>query len=141
MEGKTEIIPLYRNYKVRFRNMKEPSKVQVLVNHAQSNLQYDAYSDENDFIVDIKNANTTTQISIECIGNDLEINAVRIIQEDVNSIISDLKIPTIVKEQVSSIFFSDLDIKKKRIQIKKIRGLDSKFRKMFIKLLEYISEI
>ena len=141
MEGKTEIIPLYRNYKIRFRNMKEPSKINILVNHAQANLRYETSVEDNDFIVDIKDANTTTQITIECIGNDLEVNAVRIIKEDVNSIISDLKIPTLVKERVSSIFFSDLDIKKKRIEVKKIKELDKKFKRMFIKLLEYISEI
>ena len=47
------------------------------------------------------------------------------------------------KIKIESIFFSNLSIKKKRIEIKKLKkdGLDKNFIKMFIKLLEYISEI
>ena len=64
-----------------------------------------------------------------------------IINEDINSIITDLPIKTKVKEEIAKVIFSDLDIKKKRIQIKKIRDLDKRFKRMFIKLLEYIAEI
>jgi SHS2 domain-containing protein len=99
------------------------------------------YEEDNDFIVDIKDVDTTKQLTVNCKGKDLEINAVRIINEDVNSIISDLGIPTKLKEIIADIFFSDLDIKQKRIQIKKIKGLDKRFVRMFIKLLEYIAEI
>jgi hypothetical protein len=71
----------------------------------------------------------------------LEINAVRIINEDINSILSDLPIKTSLKEDINKLIFSDLEIKRKRIEIKKIKGLDSRFKRMFIKLLEYVSEI
>ena len=74
-------------------------------------------------------------------GKDIEINAIRIINEGVNSIISDLKIPTRLKEQIAEIFFSNIDIKLKRIRIKKLKGLDKRFERMFINLLEYIAEI
>ena len=141
MEGKTEIIPLYRDYKIRFRNMKEPARVRVLVNHTPVEDDFERYPDENDYVIELKHINTTTQVTVECLGNDLEINAVRIINEDVNSIISDLPITTSLKEKVNKVFFSDLEIKKKRIEIKKINGLDSRFKRMFMKLLEYISEI
>ena len=46
-----------------------------------------------------------------------------------------------MKEEIADIIFSDLDIKAKRIKIKKLRGLDGRFTRMFIKLLEYIAEI
>ena len=105
IDGKTEIIPKLRDYKIRFRNCRTADSVDVYLQ------------------------------------GDLEINAVRIINEDVNSIISDLGIPTKLKEIIADIFFSDLDIKQKRIQIKKIKGLDKRFVRMFIKLLEYIAEI
>ena len=43
---------------------------------------------------------------------------------------------------LANIMFSDMDISKKRIEIKKLKnvGLDKKFVNMFIKLVEYISE-
>ncbi len=61
--------------------------------------------------------------------------------KDVNSIISDLGIPTNTKEEIASIFFGDMDIRLKRIKIKKLKGIDKRFIRMFIKLLEYIAEI
>ena len=141
IEGKTEIIPRLRNYKIRFRNTRTADKVEIYENGSLANLEYECFEDENDFVIDIKNVDTTKQLTINCKGKDIEINAVRIINEDVNSIISDLKIPTKLKEQIAEIFFSNIDIKLKRIRIKKLKGLDKRFERMFIKLLEYIAEI
>ena len=135
VEGKTEIIPRYRNYKVRFRNTRTADSVDIYINGDKANLEYVCYEDENDFVVDVKGVDTTKQLTINCKGKDIEINAVRIINEDVNSIISDLKIKTSLKEEIASIFFSDLDIKTKRIRLKKLRGLDQRFKRMFIKLI------
>ena len=44
---------------------------------------------------------------------------------------------------LANIIFSALPIKKKRIEIKKLKskGLDSKFIQMFMRLMEYIQEI
>ena len=141
VDGKTEIIPRLRNYKIRFRNTRTADSVDIYLNGDKANLEYECYEDENDFVVDIKDVDTTKQLTINCKGNDIEINAVRIINEDINSIISDLKITTKLKEEIADIIFSDLDIKAKRIKIKKLRGLDGRFTRMFIKLLEYIAEI
>ena len=141
VEGKTAIIPKLRNYKIRFRNTRTADDVIIYLNGDKANLEYECYEDENDFVVDIKDVDTTKQLTINCKGKDIEINAVRIINEDVNSIISDLKIPTKLKEQIAEIFFSNIDIKLKRIRIKKLKGLDKRFERMFIKLLEYIAEI
>ena len=141
IEGKTEIIPKVRNYKIRFRNTRTADEVEIYINGEKANLVYESYEDEKDFVVDIKNVDTTKQLTVNCKGKDIEINAVRIINEDVNSIISDLKISTKLKEQIANIFFSNADIKTKRINIRKLRILDRRFVKMFIKLLEYIAEI
>ena len=48
-----------------------------------------------------------------------------------------------MKEKIDSILFSKDPIKKKRISIRKLAkdGLDKKFVRMFLKLLEYIGEI
>ena len=73
----------------------------------------------------------------------MEIEAGMIVTDDINSIISDLKIPTNVKEELARICFSNLDIKKKRIEIKKLKrkGLATPFIKMFMKLYDYLAEI
>ena len=99
------------------------------------------YEEDNNFIVEVLNVDTTKELVINCKGKDIEINASRIINEDINSIITDLPIETVIKEKIANVIFSDLDIKKKRIQIKKIKELDKRFIRMFIKLLEYVAEI
>ena len=141
IDGKTEIIPKFRDYKIRFRNSRVADSVDIYINGSKANLEFESYEDDNDFVVDIKNVDTTKQLTVNCKGKDIEINAVRIINEDINSIITDLKIPTKLKEDIANIFFSNLEIKQKRIEIKKLKGLDKRFVRMFIKLLEYIAEI
>ena len=60
-----------------------------------------------------------------------------------DGIIDDLEINTTLKEKLDEILFSDLDVHKKRIKIRKLkrRGLDNKYIKIFINLLEYIQKI
>lgn len=140
-EGKSGIIPDTRDYKVRFRNTRKADEVIVYLD--KDIYESTSYVEDTDFIVEVKNVKTTSQLSINCKGRDIEIDAVRLINEDIDSIISDLKIKTALKEMLANIIFSDLDIKKKRIEIKKLKskGLDSKFIQMFMKLMEYVSEI
>ena len=96
-----------------------------------------------DFIITLKGIDTTKQLSINCKGKDMEVDTTRIFNEDVNSILSDLKIETKIKEEIANIIFSDRDIKRKRILIKKLKkqGLHRLFINMFLKLLEYGAEI
>ena len=54
---------------------------------------------------------------------------------------NDLNVSTDVKEKVDKIIFSDKSIKDKRFAIRRMRSLPSVFRKMFLKLLEYIAEV
>ena len=141
IEGKSGIIPDFRNYKIRFRNTKNAEDVTVFVD--KDPVQFTSYIDDSDFIVDVKDVSTIKQLTINCKGKDIEINAVRLINEDVDSIISDLQIKTSLKEQIANIFYSEVEISKKRIEIRKLRrkGLKTVFINMFIKLLEYIAEI
>ena len=46
-------------------------------------------------------------------------------------------------EKIDEVLFSELDVKKKRIALRKLKrkGLDSKYIKIFINLLEYIEKI
>ncbi len=141
IEGKAGIIPKMRDYKIRFRNTREAEDVKAYINGEE--IPVEAYTDDADFIVITKNIPTTCQLTINCKGKDIEIDAVRLINEDINSIISDAKIPTHLKEKIASIMFSNIEVNKKRIEIRKLKrqGLSDIFVRMFIKLLEYLSEI
>ncbi len=141
LEGKSGIIPDTRDYKIRFRNTRKADEVIVYLD--KEIYEFTSYVEDTDFIVSVKNVKTTSQLSINCKGRDIEIDAIRLIHEDIDSIISDLKIKTALKEMLAAIIFSEMDIKKKRIEIKKLKskGLDSKFISMFMRLMEYVSEI
>ena len=141
IDGKIGIVPRMRDYKIKFRNAKEANSVDVFVNGNKALNEVKVYEEDNNFVVEVKDVDTSKQLTVNCKGNNIEIEAVRIINEDINSIITDLPIKTKIKEQIASIIFSDIDIKQKRIQIKKIKELDKRFVRMFIKLLEYIAEI
>lgn len=140
IEGKSGIVPPKRNYKVVFRNTKKAEDVSVYFNNEKC--KFIAYVEENDFIVEIKNIPTIGQLTISCKGKDIEIDAIRVINNDVKSILLDLKINTFVKEDIAQIMFGDLPVSKKRIAIRKLRrkGLSRKYMNLFLKLLEYISE-
>ena len=142
VEGKSGIIPNKRSYKIRFRNTREANEVIVYVD--KEKIEYESYVEDNDFIVEVKDIKTTSQLTINCKGKGIEIDAVRLINEDIDEIISDLEIETRLKEMIAAIIFDEeLDIKKKRIQIRKLKkaGLKPIFIRMFIKLLEYASEV
>ena len=138
IEGNSDIIPPKRNYIVKFRNTKKPTNITIFIN-AEAYNNYDVYIDETDFLLRIYDVDTTKQLTINCGGKDIEIDASRIFNEDINSIINDLKIDTNIKEELASIMFNDTDIKLKRIRINKLskKGLHKKFITMFLKLLEY----
>jgi len=141
LEGKSGIVPPKRNYKIRFRNtIKTPD---VIANYNGTELPVNYYEDENDFIVEVKDVSTIGQLTINCKGKAIEIDSIRLINEDIDSIISDLEVETVLKDKIASILFSNLTIKKKRIQIRKLKKdkLDTKFIKMFLRLLEYVEQI
>ena len=131
-----------RNYKIRFRNVRKPSDVIVYIGEEKyDNFEYSI--EENDFLVSILNVPTNNQLSINCKGKDIEIEAERIINEDLDAILSDLQIDTTLKEEVAKVLFSDEEIRKKRISIRKLKrkGLHPKYVTMFLKLLEYMAEL
>ena len=143
LEGKSGIIPETRNYKFRFRNTKRSTDVTAFIRDAKTECVTSV--EGPDFIVEVKDVPTTQQLTINCKGKDIEMDAIRIIMEDVESIISDLPIPTKMKEQIYAIFIKDEDINKKRIAIRKLGqgkdSLETKYVQLFIKLLEYISQV
>ncbi len=142
VEGKTGIIPEKRDYNIRFKNTRIPDRVVIEINGERIK-NYEALQDENDFIILVKDVPTSGSLLINCVGYNIDIEAMRIINEEIFEIISDLKIETLLKEKIGAIMFSEMPINKKRIAIRKLKttGLDPLFIKMFIKLLEYIEEI
>ena len=111
----------------------------VIVYIGKTQVNSVSYVEDTDFVVEINEVPTTEQLTINCKGQDIEIDAVRLINEDIDSIISDLQIETNLKEKIANIVFSELPLDKKRIEIKKLKkdGLDEKFIKMFRDLLRY----
>ena len=141
VEGKTGIVPAKRNYRIRFRNTREANDVVVYIDNDR--VETMTYVDDTDFIVEVPEVPTTKQLTINCKGKDIEIDAVRLINDDIDSVISDLQIKTVLKEQIGRIMFSNLSIERKRLEIRRMqkRGLDKMFVNMFMKLLEYVAQI
>lgn len=141
IDGKSGIVPERRNYKIVFRNTKKPDDVLTYFNAEK--LSSVSYEDGNDFIVELKDIPTIGQITINCKGKGIEIDAARLINDEVNSILMDLKISTYLKEEIADIMFGEETISKKRIAVRKLKkkGLSKEYINLFLKLLEYLSEV
>lgn len=141
IDGKSGIVPDRRNYKMVFRNTKKPDEVLTYFNAEK--LESTSYEDGNDFIVELYDIPTIGQITINCKGKDIEIDAARLINDEVDSILVDLKINTYLKEEIADIMFGNEQISKKRIAIRKLKkkGLSKEYIGLFLKLLEYLSEV
>lgn len=128
-----------RNYVLRFKNTKNITEVNIL----DKSITYNCYYDKNDFVIQISNLIVGRDLEINLRGSDILVSSIRLINEDIKDILYDLAITTSLKEKLDEILFSDLDVKKKRIRIRKLRrqGLDNKYIKIFINLLEYIQKI
>lgn len=142
--GKKGIVPEERNYRIRFKNTKPSTTVATFLSGERIN--NNCYKDNNDLVIDISGVKTDKQLTVVCSGKDIEIEAIRIINEDMVSIISDLPIKTIVKQKIDDIMFSDkLELKKKRIEIRKLANgknyIERKYVDLLLKLLEYINEV
>ncbi len=137
--GRSGILPNKRDYKIRFKNVKKAETVIAYVNDTQ--IPTISYEDDNDFIIEVENVPTTEKLIVNCRGRDIELESVKLINQDIDDIISDLPIETLKKERISNIMFSrELPIKKKRIEIRKLKkiGIDQMFIRLFLKLLEYV---
>ena len=127
-----------RTYLLRFRNMKKPEKVMLKRNN--NTIEQPFEIEKNDLLVKIDNINVYEEIEVEIIGSNLEIETISVINEEIEGILDDLEINTILKEQIDKIIFSELPINKKRIALRKMKrnGLEIKYINMFIGLLELI---
>ena len=140
IEGDLNSLLPTRDYKVVFRNTKKADNVVVYENDKViENVTME--TTETDFIVNIKDINTKSQIVVNCYGNDIEIDSVKLIKDDIESVLFDLKILTNIKDEIANIVFNDeLSLGKKRIAIRKLKrkGLDPRSIKIFLRLLDYM---
>ena len=139
LEGKGDIIPPQRNYKFVFRNTKRADDVTIYKDYEK--IPFESYVDGPNFIVEVKNVPTFGhQLTVNCKGTDIEIDAVRLVNKDIEQILSDLQISTEQKEQIDRIMFSDMTIRKKRIAVRRLKNkrLEKKFIQLCLKLLEYV---
>lgn len=130
-----------RNFKIIFKNVRSTATINAFVNLQP--LPFRKYDDGNDLIVELNNVNTNSRITLKCTGKDIEVSNFRVLNDDIEGIISDLFINTELKNQIDAIMFSDMSIKKKRIEIRKLKskGLEPGFIKLFLKLLEYVATV
>ena len=140
LEGRSSSVTQNRNYKIVFRNMRS-AIVSVTVSSKPKEVV--SYPDRNDFVIEIKDVSVLDSIEVNCKGNNIEIEAINLINDDIAKILDDLEIETVLKERIDNILFSDLPIRNKRIEIRKLKKykLEPKFIKMFINLLEYINQV
>ena len=127
-----------RNYLLRFRNMKMPEN--VIIKQGMIDIKANYETSKNDLLIQLNDINVYSKIEVNIIGKNLEIETISVINEEIEGILDDLEINTILKEKIDGIIFSDLPINKKRIALRKLRKdkLEVKFINMFIGLLEFI---
>ena len=141
VDGKSGIAPETRNYKMVFRNTKQAENVTTFFN--VNKIENESYVDGNDFVVEVRDVPTIGQLTINCKGKDIEIDAVRLVNDDLDSILMDLKIETYLKDEIASVIFGELSYDKKRIEIRKLqkKGLSKEYMDLFLKLLDYMRNI
>ncbi len=128
-----------RNYLLRFKNIRNIQQINI----DDKMVKYNSYYDGDDFVIYLEGLMIGKDIRINIKGNNTFINYVTYINEEIKEILYDIELDTELKNIIDSILFSNLDIRKKRIKIKKLKkkGLESKYIKVFIYLLEYIQKI
>lgn len=127
-----------RTYLLRFKNTRNITEVNI----EDKTISYSTYYDRDDFIIKIDNAIVGREIKVNIKGTNILVGSDVIINEEIKNILFDLEIRTNLKEELDKILFSDLEIRKKRIKIRKLKrkGLDKKYINVFINLLEYIEK-
>jgi hypothetical protein len=93
--------------------------------------------------MELPSLSTLKQITISIKGKNLEIDAISLFNDDISSILNDLPIETKTKDIIGKILFSDEEIRKKRIRVRKLKkyGVSQKYINLFLKLLEYLQDI
>lgn len=128
-----------RNYVLRFKNIKNINEINI----SDTSIKYECLYDKDDFIVKLYDVMIGRDINVNIKGMDTIVSSVVLVNEEIKEILYDMSINTNLKEELDKILFSDIEIRKKRILIRKLKrkGLENKYIKIFINLLEYIQKI
>jgi hypothetical protein len=120
--------------------MKNPER--IIVKSDGQDTPHTHKIEKKDLIIELKDINVYSKIEVNIIGKNLEIETENVINEEIDGILYDLEINTLLKYKIDSIIFSDLNIKKKRIELRKLRKdkLEPKYINMFIGLLDFIEK-
>ena len=94
--GNQGIIPDNRHYKIRFRNTNTAS---ITVSDGVNNVKASALIENNDLLVDIPNVSNGKSIIVTVKGEKLENSSLKVINDDIVSILEDLEINTLIKEK------------------------------------------
>lgn len=138
-EGDNDVIPKMRNYKIVFRNVKSVDTVCVYLNNKIIPCTISVIN--NNLVVSIENVDTSSQLVINYYGKDVEFDSLFNIEDSIDDILLDMKISTLLKDDISQILFSKkMNFSMKRFAIRnlKIKGLNSKNIKVFLKLIDYM---
>jgi Alpha-glucosidases, family 31 of glycosyl hydrolases len=121
IEGKSGVIPEFRNYTLVFKNIKNPSL--VLVKTMEKTLPFSIKRVGKDIIIDIKNINTLELVTIKLKSEDMLEN-LYMYEDNVNidNFIKDLEVPNNLKDKVKDILLSNDSFTGffKRLELKKL---------------------
>ena len=140
-DGNTSVNYPTRNYKLVLKNVRDNAEVKADVNLKP--YSYKKYAEGNDLIIELKSVNTNSILLVKCFGKDIEVSNFRALNDDIEGIISDLAIDTELKIAIDGIIFSNMEVKRKRIEIRKLKkqGLQPRFINLFLKLLDYVASV
>ena len=136
--GTPSLIPEYRKYIFTLRNTSLPNTITCT---QQESVNFEYICNNNDLIITVYKVNTMDDLDVKITGNNLEISMVKKVEEELDLTISDLPIETPLKEKISTIIFSNKELKSKRIEIIKLKKLIPKeYFALILRLLEYLVE-
>lgn len=121
IDGKSGIIPEFRNYTLVFKNIKNPSL--VIVKTMENTLPFNIKRVGKDIIIDIKNINTLELVTIKLKSDEVLENLY--IHEDnisIDNFINDLEVPNELKDKVKEILLSNDNFTGlfKKLELKKL---------------------
>lgn len=128
------IVGSKRNYKLRFKNIAMPSKIDITLDDTK--LYFISYVEDNDLIIMLDDIKITDKLIIEV--ESKEIEASKVIDTEIDDIINQLVIETNLKIKVNEVMFSQSDVKAKRIEIRKLEklGISKQLIEVLLKLVE-----
>ena len=142
VDGKAGVVPERRDYRIVFRNTRVPETVVAYFNETQ--LKPVSYADGFDFVIEVKDIPTIGQVTFNIKGTEIAIDNIRLVEEEVDSVLMDLKLGTYLKEDIALVLFGKDEVKKKQkdlLALVKKYGLSKEYNDLFLRLLDYLNGV